>query len=102
MRTIKFKVNQQRIYNLDSVAFVYSGTHNYLNLEFMFGPDWDGCNKVISFGAEKTLKVMKLENNCCLVPQEAFDKDMLSFYLLGGRQDGYRIRTEQFEIDLKG
>ena len=100
MRTIKFQVTEQRIKNIDTVAFVYGGTNNYLKFEFAFDDNWYECAKVISFGNDKC--VMKIDNNCCLVPQEAFDKNKLTFYILGGRKNGYRIRTEPFSIKLLG
>lgn len=103
MRTIRFKVEQQRIKNMDSICHIYSGTNNYLNLKFEFGEEWDGCAKVISFGKDQELKAMLLkDDNSCLVPIEAFDIASLSFYIIGGRKDGYRVRTQPFIIPLGG
>lgn len=102
MRTIVFQVNQQRIKNVDSVVHIYGGTNNYLNLKFEFDENWKDCIKVITFGKSKDLAVLKLTDDSCLVPEKAFDKDRLSFYLIGGRKDGYRIRSERFEVRLGG
>lgn len=99
MRTIKFRVNQQRIKPMNSVSFVYPGTDNYLKLEFEFGNDWDGCNIGISFGSKKIMQVLK--DNYCIVPKEAFDEDQLSFYLAGVKE-GYSIRSQEFIIKLGG
>lgn len=100
MRTIKFKVHQQRIKNIDSVSFVYGGTDNYLQLKFEFGSDWDGCYKAISFISENEIAAL-LKDDCVLVPAEAFYNGKLSFYLVGKKKD-YRIQTQQFDIKLGG
>lgn len=103
MKTVKFKVKEQSIKNVDSVAFIYGGTNNYLNLKFEFDDNWNDCIKVISFIVNKKESVsLKINDDSCLVPINAFDKDKLSFYILGGRKDGYRVRTETFIIRLGG
>lgn len=99
MRTIKFEVDQQRIKNVDSVNFIYSGTDNYLQLEFKFGSDWDGCLKAISFGGD--IEPILLKNDGCTVPKEAFEKTQLSFYLVGKKKN-YRVQTQKFVIRLLG
>ena len=99
MRTINFKVNQQRIKNTNSIAFVYGGTDNYLNLEFKFSDDWDGCVKAISFGSKKIAVLLK--DDKCVVPKEAFDENQLSFYIVGKKKN-YRIETQEFIIKLGG
>ena len=99
MRTIHFKVNQQRIKNIDSICHVYAGTDNYLKLAFEFSEDWDGCIKCISLGSNKL--PMLLKDDCCVVPKEGFDATQLSFYLVGKKKD-YRIQTGEFVINLKG
>lgn len=100
MRTITFNVNQQKIRNTNSIAFIYGKTHNYLKLDFKFSTDWDDCVKAISFGTG--IKPMLLTNNSCLVPAEAFNDSELSFYLVGKRKDGYRIESQIFNIRLGG
>lgn len=103
MRTIKFKVNQQRIKNLDSICHIYQGTDNYLNLEFIFNDDWDGCKKAISFiRSDKPELVLLLQNDSCTVPKEAFDGLTLQFYLVGKKLPNYRIETQKFNIKLGG
>lgn len=99
MRTVKFRVNQQRIKPMNSVSFIYPGTDNYLKLEFEFGGDWDGCTIGISLGSKKLKRV--LENNACTVPKEAFDGDQLSFYLAGVKEN-YTIQSQEFIIKLGG
>lgn len=102
MRTIKFKVNQQRIKNVDSVCHVYPGTDNYLNLQFIFDSNWDGCVKAISFVLDNGQEFpMLLKDDACLVPAEAFCSDQLSFYLVG-KTKTYRIETQKFVINLGG
>ena len=98
MRTIKFKVNQQRIKNVDSVSFIYGGTHNFLQLKFDFGSDWDGCNKAISFGSNDVALLLK--DDAVVVPKEAFDPTELTFYIVGKKKD-YAIRTGTFTIKLE-
>lgn len=98
MRNINFKVNQQRIKNKDSVAHIYGGTDNYLNLVFDFDDSWKDCLIGISFGDKEIVKLV--ENNSCTVPEEAFDETKLTFYLVGKRKDGYRIQSQKFMIRL--
>lgn len=100
MRDIRFKVNQQRIKNIDSVAHIYGGTDNYLNLVFEFDDSWDNCFIGISFGSKGLVKLIK--DNSCSVPEEAFDKNKLTFYLVGKRKDGYKIQSQPFIIRLGG
>lgn len=99
MRTIRFNVNQQRIKNVDSVCHIYEGTDNFLELKFNFNEDWDGCVKAISLGTKEI--AMKLNNDSCVVPKEAFDSAQLSFYLVGKKQN-YRIQTQKFIIKIGG
>ena len=99
MRTIKFKVNQQRIKNQNSICHVYKGTDNYLKLEFDFNADWDACVIGISFISEEKEIAMLLKDNGCVVPKEAFDKTQLCFYLVGKTKD-YRIETQKFVIKV--
>lgn len=100
MRTIRFRVNQQRIKNVDSILHVYQGTDNYLKLQFEFGKDWDDCVIGIAFGSKSNPKLpCVLKDNCCVVPQEAFDKDRLGFYLLG-KKPNYRIESQEFYIEV--
>ena len=102
MRTIKFKVNQQRIRNKNSICHVYKGTDNYLNLEFEFDENWDGCKKAISFiRPEKKELAMILNNDSIIVPSEAFGDTQLEFYIVG-KNDDYRIETQKFIIRLGG
>ena len=99
MRTIRFTVNQQRIKNVDSICHVYRGTDNYLCLHFSFNQDWDDCVKAISLGSKEI--AMLLDDNKCVVPQEAFDEKQLTFYLVGKKPD-YRVQTAPFVIKLGG
>jgi len=100
MRTIKFKVNQQRIRNRNSVCHIYAGTNNYLNLEFEFDGDWDGCKKAISFirPEQKELQMLLVDDHC-IVPSEAFGESQLEFYIVG-KNGNYRIETQKFIIRL--
>ena len=99
MRTITFNVNQQKIKNIDSIAFVYGGTHNYLNLKFNFSDEWDGCFKAVSFVTDNKEIPFLLKDDSCAVPQEAFGSDTLTFYLVGKKHD-YRIESRKFTIRL--
>ena len=99
MRTIKFKVTEQKIKNINSIAFVYGGTDNYINLKFEFDENWTDCLKAISFGSNDLS--MLLKDDSCTVPKEAFDATQLSFYLVGKKKD-YRIQTRPFVIKLGG
>lgn len=99
MRTITFNVNQQKIRNVDSIAFIYGGTHNYLNLKFNFSKEWDGCFKAVSFITDNKEFPFLLNEDSCTVPQEAFGSDTLTFYLVG-KKPNYRIESRKFTIML--
>ncbi len=99
MRTITFNVNQQKIKNTNSIAFVYGGTHNYLNLKFDFSEEWDGCFKAVSFIVKDKEYAFLLKDDSCAVPSEAFGSDTLIFYLVGKKPD-YRIESRKFTIRL--
>lgn len=99
MRTITFNVNQQKIKNTNSIGFVYGGTHNYLNLKFDFSEEWDGCFKAVSFIVKDKELAFLLKDDSCTVPQNAFDDDTLTFYLVGKKPD-YRIESRKFTIRL--
>ena len=100
MRDIRFNVNQQRIQNEDSVAFVYKGSHNYINLIFNFNKDWEGCVKGIVYVVGAKEKAYLLKDDSHVVPAEAFDEKELVFYLVGKTKD-YRIESQKFTIKLK-
>lgn len=100
MRTIRFEVNQQRIKPKDSICHIYKGTDNYLRLEFIFGDDWYGCEKAVSFVTDKELP-MKLVHNTVIVPKAAFGDKTLEFYLVGKKTD-YRIQSQNYIIRLGG
>lgn len=101
MRTVNFEVKQQRIKPIDSVTHIYSGTDNYLELKFKFNNDWDACIKGISFIVGNNELPMLLKNDSCVVPEEAFDKNKLAFYLVGKKKD-YRIQSQKFTIKIGG
>ena len=100
MRTITFDVNQQKIKNTNSIAYVYSGSHNYLNLKFNFSDDWVDCFKAITF-VSKGYEIAYLldADNSHTVPKAAFDANTLTFYLVGKKKN-YRIESQKFTIRL--
>lgn len=106
MRTLSFIVDDQIIKkdpNCDFIGLI-PGTEGYLQAEFSFSPQWDGCTKVAAFwsvmGHEYPPK--KLDNGkTCLIPAEALQKKTFGIQIIGKKQD-FRLTTNKLFITQKG
>lgn len=99
MRTIKFKVEQQLISRLGDHKNIYTGTENYLELEFEFDDNWKDCVKAIVFNPGPNESSDILKDNKCMVPNDLCQNRFIKFYIVGKRAD-YRIKTQQARIGV--
>lgn len=106
MKILKFDVNGQAItLNPESdTANLIPGTEGYVQAEFTFSSDWDGCVKVVAFysnlGREYEPRILK-DGKHCTIPAEALKNSIFKLRVLG-QKTGYTIRTDKFAIHQKG
>ena len=106
MRTLKFVVNGQNI-SLDpscDIADLVPGTSGYVDAEFDFSKEWDGCAKVAAFysnlGREFEPQFLK-NGKVCKIPTEALKKSIFKVKILGQKAD-YKICTNKVVVYQKG
>ena len=90
MRTLKFKVDKQIINKDPTCDFtgLVAGTEGYLQAEFSFSSEWDGCIKVADFSCRgKECPPQVLENNKCVIPNEALIERTFSVRIIGKRKN---------------
>lgn len=106
MRTLKFNVNGQNIAldpNCD-ISSLVPGTSGYVQAEFSFSKEWDGCIKVAAFysnlGREFEPRILK-NGKVCEIPTEALKKSIFKVKVLGQKTD-YTICTNKVVVYQKG
>lgn len=96
MRTLRFIVNDQIIAQDPKCDFsgLIPGTEGYLQAEFAFSPEWNGCAKVAAFfspmGKEYPPQILK-DGKTCMIPSEALKKQVFKIQVLG-RKDGVKSK----------
>ena len=107
MRTLKFIVNDQKLTPDPKCDFedLVPGTEGYLQAEFIFSKEWDGCAKVAGFynttsGKEYPPQPLTAENTC-MIPAEATAKRTFAIQLLGVRKD-FKITTNKTYVCQTG
>lgn len=106
MRTLRFIVDDQ-ILKLDpSCDFdgVVPGTEKYLQAEFSFSPEWNGCVKVAAFysvlGKEYKAMVLR-DGKSCMIPPEALKKRIFKVRIVGKNGDE-KITTNKVTVCQNG
>jgi hypothetical protein len=106
METLKFIVNGQNIVldpNCENANLV-PGTSGYIQAEFSFSKEWDGCAKVAAFysnlGREFAPRILK-DGKVCEIPVEALKKSIFKVKVLGQKAD-YSICTNKITIYQRG
>ena len=106
MKTLKFIVNGQNI-TLDpdcDISSLVPGTSGYVQAEFTFSKEWDGCAKVAAFysnlGREFEPRILK-DGKVCDIPAEALKKSIFKVKVLGQKSD-YTICTNKVTIYQRG
>ena len=105
MRTLRFVVEGQNI-SLDpncDVSGLVPGTSGYLEAEFVFSSEWDGCTKVAAFfsnlGREFSPQV--INGSTCVIPSEALEKSVFKVQVIG-KKGNYNIRTNRVIVQQRG
>lgn len=99
MRTLRFIVNGQTIEKDPSSDFsgLVAGTSGYLQAQFAFDNDWDGCKKAASFwclGREYATPVI---DGACMIPAEALTWKTFGVSVTGTKKD-YVIPTNKITV----
>lgn len=85
MRTLKFKIDGQRIKKDPECDFsgLITGSKGYLECEFEFTRDWAGLAKAAIFETGDYVKYQPLVNNRCNVPDEVTDSTKIHVHVFG-------------------
>ena len=108
MRILKFRVSGQVI-SLDSscdFTGLIPGTEGYLQAEFIFSSEWDGCAKVAAFysplGREYPPQLLK-DGKTCVIPTEALSKNTFKVQVLGeNKKKNYKLVTNKVSVHQNG
>ena len=106
MRTLRFVVDGQIIMQDPGCDFtnLVPGSDGYLQAEFLFSREWDGCAKVAAFwsaiGKEYEPQVLK-DGNTCIIPSEALAKRIFKIQVFG-KKPGSCITTNKVEVIQNG
>lgn len=103
MRTLNFTIDAQNIRQDPSCDFsgIVRGTKGYLQAEFSFSAEWNGCRKAAVFtklGKEYPVPII---GNWCEIPEEALTRNTFAVSVVGER-DNYRITTNKTEVRQDG
>lgn len=103
MRTLNFIIDAQTIRPDPSCDFsgIVRGTKGYLQAEFYFSVEWNGCRKAAVFtklGKEYPVPII---NNRCEIPEEVLTRNTFTVSVVGTRDD-YRITTNKTEVRQDG
>ena len=105
-RTLRFIVDNQTIRQDPNCDFsgLVPGTEGYLQAEFKFSREWNGCAKVVGFysslGREYPPQILK-DGKTCMIPSEALEKEVFKIQVLGKR-DNYKIVTNKVAVRQNG
>lgn len=99
MRVLKFDVSGQSIKKDPDCNFdgIVKGTKGYLQAEFTFDKEWDGCKIAAVFTKYGKEYAAPLKNNVCEIPDEALTYKEFSVKVVGVRND-YRITTNSEKV----
>ena len=106
MRTLKFLVDKQIIKQDPSCDFdgLVPGTEGYLQSQFSFSPEWNGCAKVAAFwsvmGKEYPPQLLT-DGATCIIPVEALKKQKFAVQVMG-RRDDFKIITNKVTVSQNG
>lgn len=108
MRTLKFIVDGQIIKQDPNCDFsgLVPGTQGYLQAEFAFTPEWDGCVKVAGFyapvtGREYPPQVLK-DGKTCMIPAEVLKLRSFKMSVVARCGDSKTMTTNKVTISQNG
>ena len=106
MRTLKFIVNGQIIEQDPNCDFanLVPGTDGYLQAEFAFSPEWDGCAKVAFFksmlGVEYEPQALS-NGRTCIIPADALKKKQFKVGVIG-KNNKLKLKTNTVTVSQNG
>lgn len=105
MRNLKFNVSGQMMSpdQFCDFAGLVPGTEGYLQAEFSFSEEWNGCGKIAEFRRFSTSEPVsvKLVGDACVIPPEALIGRSFKVSVIGIRK-GFRIQTNMVEVKQNG
>ena len=103
MRTLNFIIEAQTIHPDPACDFsgIVRGTKGYLQAEFSFSAEWNGCRRAAVFTKLCKDYPVPIVNNKCEIPEEALTWNTFTVAVVGAR-DGYRITTNKTEVRQDG
>lgn len=106
MRILKFVVDGQNIIKDPSCDFdnLVPGTKGYLQAEFSFSSEWNGCVKFVEFmGANsKDVHAVLLVNGKANIPDHIAERSVFGLRVVGENKAGFRLTTDKIIIRQKG
>ena len=103
MRILKFTIDKQIISQDPSCDFsgLVPGTEGYLQAEFSFSHEWNGCEKIAVFKNYDTELPVRIKNNSCEIPPEVLLFKKFKLFIIG-LKPGFRIQTNIAEVKQNG
>lgn len=106
MRTLRFLVNEQILDKDPSCDFenLVPGSEGYLQAEFVFTPEWNGCAKVAAFystmGQEFPPQVLT-DGYTCVIPSEACARQTFKVKVIGKKNET-KLVTNKLAVSQTG
>lgn len=106
MRKLRFIVEALTIRLDPDCCFegLVPGTEGYLQAEFSFSPEWDGCKKVAAFysvmGTEYPPQILENGKNCT-IPAEALKNNTFRVQVMG-KKDDLKLVTNKVSVHQNG
>ena len=99
MRTLKFIIAAQAIIKDPDCDFtgIVAGTQGYLQAEFSFSEEWQGCRMAAVFSSMRKEYPQPIKNGRCVIPAEALEWDNFGVRVVG-EKEGYRITTNEVKV----
>lgn len=103
MRSLNFIAMGQNLQKDPACDFagLVRGSKGYLQAHFSFDAEWNGCGKVAVFTRLGKEYPAKLSADTCIIPEEALSYSRFNVRVVGVR-DGFRIQTNDVEIEQEG
>lgn len=107
MRTLNFIAEGQILKpdpNCDFSGLV-PGSERYLKARFTFSPEWKNTTRVVAFWSrmgEEYPPQKLVDGVSCYIPKEALESKYFKIQVIGKRKDGFRIKTNKYEICQDG
>lgn len=106
MRTLKFIIEEQIIKpdpNCDFTGLV-PGTGGYLQAEFSFSHEWNGCVKAAVFSSALGIEYgtyILVDGKTCMIPSNALKNRVFKVKVIGER-DNFRLTTGTITVHQDG